>query len=66
MKQLKGFLGLIGYYRRFIHGYAALAAPLTDLLKKDNFSWSTSTEKSFQQLKQAITSAPVLALPNFS
>ena len=49
-----------GYYRRFIRRYVVLAAPLTYLLKKDNFSWSISAEK------QAITLALVLPLPNFS
>jgi len=43
VKQLTGFLGLIGYYRRFIKGYATTIAHLTDLLKKDSFNW---TEKA--------------------
>lgn len=62
---LRGFLGLTGYYRRFVRNYAAIAAPLSDLLKKSAFSWSTDSQQPFEELKQVMVSLPILALPNF-
>nr|GEW68214.1 hypothetical protein [Tanacetum cinerariifolium] len=65
-KGLQGFLGLTRYYRRFVHHYASLAAPLTQLLRKQAFVWTHATTTSFDALKQAMMTTPVLCMPNFS
>ena len=62
---LRGFLGLAGYYRRFIQDYGIIAAPLTQLLRKDGFQWSSKPEAAFMALKATLSAAPVLHLPDF-
>ena len=63
--EIRSFLGLAGYYRRFVEGFSRLAAPLTALTRKGKkFEWSENCAKSFQELKDRLTSAPILTLPN--
>jgi hypothetical protein len=66
LKALRGFLGLTGYYRKFIRGYGSIVAPLTDLLKKNAFAWNEVAETTFEELKAAVTNPLVLMLPNFN
>ncbi|XP_019233334.1 PREDICTED: uncharacterized protein LOC109213946 [Nicotiana attenuata] len=65
--ELRSFLGLVNYYHRFISGYSAKAAPLTELLKQNKSGiWTERYQKAFEGLKAAVTEEPVLALPNFA
>ncbi|XP_058756484.1 uncharacterized protein LOC131629722 [Vicia villosa] len=63
--EVRSFLGLAGYYRRFIMGFSKLALPLTRLTRKEvSFEWNSECEKSFQKLKEKLTTAPVLVIPD--
>lgn len=66
IKQVQAFLELTGYYRRFIHQYAQIVAPLTNLLRKDGFVWTEDATTAFDRLKTTIMTASVLVFPNFS
>ena len=63
--EVRSFLGLAGYYRKFVEGFSKIAAPLTKLTRKDvKYDWVDACQQSFEKLKSRLTSAPVLALPN--
>jgi hypothetical protein len=65
VSEIRSFLGLAGYYWRFIEGFSKVARPMTELLKKEKkFNWTESCEKSFQGLKRRLTTTPVLTLPD--
>lgn len=66
LSALRGFLGLSGFYRKFIKGYTVLAAPLTDLLRVNNFTWTEEATQAFTQLQHQITNAPKLHLPDLA
>ena len=63
--EVHSFLGLAGYYRRFIEGFSKIARPMTALTQKGKeFKWTKACEKSFQELKTRLTIAPILTLPD--
>jgi hypothetical protein len=66
VRAVRAFLGLVGYYRCFIVGYDDIATPLTRLLKKEGFTWTAKAEAAFRTLQHALTTAPVLQLPDFN
>ncbi|KAK9729461.1 RNase H-like domain found in reverse transcriptase [Popillia japonica] len=67
--QIKRLIGLVGYYRRFLKNFSALSSPITDLLrgrkKGQPITWTPEADKAFQEIKTALTTAPVLASPDF-
>lgn len=67
VRDIRSFLGLCNYYRRFILNYAKIAKPLQDLVRKDvKFQWNDDAKKAFEELKIKLTTAPVLALPDLN
>lgn len=65
VKELRGFLGPSGYYRRFVRNYGTIAKPLTDLLKKNEWGWTSQAGEVFQALKHSLSTALVLILSDF-
>ena len=66
ISELRGFLGLIGYYRKFVQNYDLIAQALANLLKKGQFGWNKDAEDAFHTLKKATTTMLILAMPNFN
>ncbi|XP_071678170.1 uncharacterized protein [Lolium perenne] len=64
-RALRGFLGLAGYYRRYIQDFGLITAPLTRLLRRDAFSWDEEATTAFAALQRALTTGPVLQMPDF-
>jgi hypothetical protein len=62
---IQSFLGLAGYYRRFIEGFSKISKPMTELLEKDKkFEWTPTCEASFQELKKRLMTALILVMPD--
>jgi hypothetical protein len=66
LTELKGFLGICCYYRRFVKGFSQLCAPLTDLTRMGAFKWSPEAQLTFDKMKKVMCTCPVLALPDFA
>ena len=64
-RALRGFLGLAGYYRRYIQDFGLIVAPLTRLLRRDAFSWDEEATTAFTALQRALTTGPVLQMADF-
>ena len=62
---VRSFLGHAGYYRKFIRDFGTIAAPLTRLLCKEAFAWTEEAAEAFAALKQALSTGPVLQMPDF-
>ena len=66
VSEVRSFLSLVGYYRKFVEGFSRIAAPLNKLTRKDvKYDWVDACQQSFEKLKGRLTSAPVLVFPNW-
>lgn len=65
-RAVRSFLGLAGFYHRFIRGYASIAASLVHVTTMEQFVWTLQAQEAFDQLKRALVAAPILALPDFN
>jgi RNase H-like domain found in reverse transcriptase/Reverse transcriptase (RNA-dependent DNA polymerase) len=63
IKDVRSFLGLAGYYRRFVKDFATIASPLNEVTKKSAFNWNEREQKAFEKLKYLLTTPPILAMP---
>jgi hypothetical protein len=65
--EVRSFLGLAGYYRKYVEGFSSIARPMTQLLKKDKkFEWTPKCEECFQELKKRLVTAPILTMPDIT
>jgi hypothetical protein len=65
--EVRSFLGLAGYYRKFIPNFSKIAKPITVVLKKGNkYVWSDACDETFENLKKLLTTSPVLAQPDIA
>ena len=62
---VRSFIGLATFYRRFVPNFSGVAAPITDLIRLEKFDWKKAAEKAFEELKRLMTEALVLRLPDF-
>lgn len=64
--EVRSVNGLASFYRRFVHHFSSIMAPLTDCIKTSQFTWTPAAEEAFQTIKTKLTTAPILILPNFA